>query len=103
MTTGFKLSIAFLWLALGVTSNSSLMTPPAVRKIHSKCPEFSRSCIGQRNGYGISVYDFAYVRCDHAQDLAQVEARRDSGRQIQEQFKPFVLTMKFRFCAHGPR
>jgi hypothetical protein len=32
-----------------------------------------------------------------------VEARRDSGRQIQEQFKPLVLTTKLRFCAHGPR
>ena len=47
------------------------------------------------------MYDFAYVRCDRAQDLPQVEARRDSGRQIEEQLKPLVLTLKFRFSAHG--
>jgi hypothetical protein len=37
-------------------------------------------CVGQPNDYGISEYDFAYVRCYRAQDLAQVEARRDSAR-----------------------
>jgi hypothetical protein len=38
---------------------------------------------------------------DRAQDLPQVEARRDSGRKIEEQLKPLVLTLKFCFCAHG--
>jgi hypothetical protein len=36
-----------------------------------------------RGDYSISFDNFAYVRCDRAQDLAQVEARRDFGRQIQ--------------------
>jgi hypothetical protein len=44
-----------------------------VRKIYGKYPEFSRSRIGQRNGYGISLYDFAYVRCNRPQDLPQVK------------------------------
>jgi hypothetical protein len=75
------------------------MTPlPCGKSIAN--PEFFRSCIGQRNCYGIGVYDFAYVRCNRAQDLPQVEARRDSGRQIQEQLKLVVLTLKFRFWAH---
>jgi hypothetical protein len=52
----------------------------AVRKIHGKCSEFSRRYVGQRNDYGISVYDFAYVRRNRAQDLPQIEAGRDSGR-----------------------
>src|SRR5246127_830195 len=91
------------FLNRGAWSNEQLFLddPLAVRKIHSKYLEFFRGWIGQRNCYGIGVYDFAYVRCNCAQDLAQVEARRDSGRQIEEQLKPLVLTLKFRFSAHG--
>lgn len=54
-----------------------------------------------RNSYSISVHEFAYVRCNRAQDLPQVETRRDSGSQIEEQLKPFVLSTKFGVCAHG--
>lgn len=72
-----------------------------MRKIHGKYPEFLRSRIGQRNRDGIGVYDFAYVRCNRTQDVPQIEARRDSGRLIEEQLKSLVLTLKFRFCAHG--
>ena len=71
-----------------------------MRKIYGKYPEFSRSRIGQRNGYGISLYDFAYVRCNRPQDLPQVKARRDSVRQIEEQLKPLVLTLQFGLRAH---
>jgi hypothetical protein len=46
------------------------------------------------------VYDFAYVRCNRAQNFPQVQARRDFGRQIEEQLKSLVLTVKFLFCAH---
>jgi hypothetical protein len=74
-----------------------------VRKIHGKYPEFSRRCVGQRNAYGISVYDLAYVRRNRAQDLPQVEARCNSGREIQEQLKPLILKLKFCLCTHGPR
>jgi hypothetical protein len=47
------------------------------------------------------VYDFAYVRCNRAQNLPQIEARRDFGRQIEEQLKPLLLMLEFRLCAHG--
>jgi hypothetical protein len=75
--------------------------PLALREIQRDYPDFSGRCIGQRNGYGIGVYNFAYVRCNRAQDLPQVQTRGDSGRQIQEQLKPLMLTLKLRFCAHG--
>ncbi len=61
-----------------------------MRKIHGKYPEFSRHCVEQRNAYGISVYDLAYVRRNRAHDLPKVEARRDSARQIEEQLQPFA-------------
>jgi hypothetical protein len=77
--------------------------PLAVRKIHGKYPEFFRSRIGQHNCYGIGVYDFAYVRCNRAQNLPQIEAGRDCGRQIEEQFKPLLLMLKFPFSAHSRR
>ena len=38
---------------------------------------------------------------NRAQDLPQVEARRNSGHQIEEQLKPPLLTLKFRFCVHS--
>jgi hypothetical protein len=47
------------------------------------------------------MYDFAYVRRNGAQDLSQVEARRDFARQIEEQLKPIVLSSYFPFCAHA--
>jgi hypothetical protein len=72
-----------------------------VRKIHGKYPIFSGRCVGQRNSDRISVYDFAYVRCNRAQYFPQVQAGRDAGRQIQEQVKPLVLTLKFCFYTHG--
>ena len=94
---------AMSYLIGGAWCNEQLFLddPLAVRKIHGKYPEFSRRCVGQRNAYGISVHDLAYVRRNRAQDLAQVEARRDSGGQIEEQLKPLVLSPKFGVCAHG--
>ena len=59
-----------------------------MREIDSNHSRFSRRCVGQRYDHGVSVYDFAYVRCNHAQNLPQIEARRDFGRQIEEQLKP---------------
>jgi hypothetical protein len=47
------------------------------------------------------VYDFAYVRRNRPQDLPDLEARRDFARQIEEQLKPLLLTLEFRFCAHS--
>ena len=73
----------------------------AMRKIHGQYPEFVCRRVVQRNGYGISVHHFAYIRCHRTQDLPQVEARRDSGGQIEEQLKPLVLSPKFGVCAHG--
>src|SRR5580693_969384 len=64
-----------------------LYDPFPVRNIRGKYPAFSRCCVEQGNGYAISVYDFTDIRCDRAQDLAPVEAGRDSGRQIQEQLQ----------------
>jgi hypothetical protein len=100
-TTGFNVSIAFLASALSGTSNSSLMTPLPCGKSYGKHPALSGPGIGQRNGHGIRMYNFSNVCCDGAQDLPQVEARRDSGRQIQEQLKPVFLRVRSRFCAHG--
>jgi hypothetical protein len=51
--------------------------------------------------HGISVYDFAYVRRNRPQDLPDLEARRDLGRQIEEQLKPLLLMPKFPFSAHA--
>ena len=73
------------------------MTPFALREIHGKHSQFSRRCIGQRNAHRVRVYDFAYVRCNRSQNFPQVQARRDFARQIEEQLKPLVLTLKFRF------
>jgi hypothetical protein len=47
------------------------------------------------------VYDFAYVRCNRAQNLPHIKARRDFGRQIEEQLKLLFLTLKLPFSAHG--
>lgn len=60
-------------------------------KIHGKYPEFLRNCIRQRNDDTICVYDFAYVGCNRAQDLPQVEARCDSSRQIEKQLQALAL------------
>src|SRR5207302_2084430 len=84
-TTGFKVSSSFLNGRTWRNEQLFLDDPLSMRKIHGKYPEFLRSCIGQRNIYRISAYDLAYVGCDGAQDLPQVEARRDSRRQIEEQ------------------
>jgi len=54
----------------------------------------------QRDGDTFGMYDFAYVRRNGAQDLSQVEARRDFARQVEEQLKPIVLSSYFLFCAH---
>ena len=72
-----------------------------MRKIHSNYSGFSRRCVGQRYDHSIGVYDFAYVRSNRAQNLPQIEARRDFGRQIEEQLKPLLLMPKFPFSAHG--
>src|SRR5206468_9453723 len=70
-----------------------------MRKIDSNYSRFSRRCVGQRHDHSISVYDFAYVRRNRPQDLPDLKARRDFARQIEEQLKPLVLTLKFRFSA----
>ena len=48
---------------LGRLHNEQLFPgePLAVREIHGKHPELSRRCLGQRNGYNITVHDFADV------------------------------------------
>jgi hypothetical protein len=51
--------------------------------------------------YSISVYDFAYVRCNRAQNLPQIEARRDFGRQIEKKLKPLLLMPRFPLSADG--
>jgi hypothetical protein len=63
--------------------------------------EFLRGCILQRVGDTFGMYDFAYGRRNGAQDLSQVEARRDFARQVEEQLKPIVLSSYFLFCAHA--
>src|SRR6266849_7713162 len=68
-----------------------LADPLSMRKIHGQYPEFLRSGIGQYNCYRVSAYDLAYVRRNRAQDLTPVEARRDTGRQIEEQLQALVL------------
>jgi len=40
--------------------------PLAAWKIHGEYPNFSRCRIGQRNCYGIGVYDLADIRCNRA-------------------------------------
>ncbi len=72
-----------------------------MREIDGEYPEFLRGCILQRDGDTFGMYDFAYVRRNGAQDLSQVEARRDFARQVEEQLKPIVLSLHFLFCAHA--
>ena len=72
-----------------------------MREIDGEYPEFLRGCILHRDGGTFGMYDFAYVRRNGAQDLSQVEARRDFARQVEEQLKPIVLSSYFLFCAHA--
>ena len=72
-----------------------------MREIDGEYPEFLRGCILKRDGDTFAMYDFAYVRRNGAQDLSQVEARRDFARQVEEQLKPIVLSSYFLFCAHA--
>ena len=72
-----------------------------MREIDGEYPEFLRGCILQRDRDTFAMYDFAYVRRNGAQDLSQVEARRDFARQVEEQLKPIVLSSYFLFCAHA--
>jgi hypothetical protein len=61
------------------------------RSIYGQYPESVERRVVQRNGYGISLHHFAYIRCNRTHNLPQVEVRRDSGRQIQEQLQPACL------------
>jgi len=45
----------------------------ALWKIHGKHPEMSRRCIGQQDGYNITLHDFADVRGYDAKQLAKLE------------------------------
>lgn len=68
--------------------------PLAVRKIHGQHSKFFLRRVEQSNDYGVSVYNFAYVRCDGMQDLSQVQTRRDFARQIEQQLEPLVLLLR---------
>jgi len=67
-----------------------LHRPLAMRKIHSNYSRFSRRCVGAAIRPQISVYDFAYVRCNRAQNLPQIEARRDLVVRLRSSYKPLL-------------
>jgi len=58
--------MAFLAAVLGATSRSFLISPLPCGKIHGEYPNFPDASVGQRNGYQISLYNLADIRCNRA-------------------------------------
>ena len=72
MITRFNVSVGLLAAALGVTNNSSLATP-FVRENPWQIALIFLTLRRAAKPHGISVYGFAYVSCNRAEDLPQVE------------------------------
>jgi hypothetical protein len=92
--------MAFLLAGLNVTVTSSFTAPLPCGKSTAITLDFSDAA-SDSDTTTASACMTAYVRCNRAQNLPQIEARRDFGRQIEEQLKPLLLMPKFPFSAHG--